>query len=139
MKHKIIYALIVGSLIAANAMNAYAADEKSSDDDNTVVGACMVQKFKERTPAIAQSVIDKCADAEADAIPKCLGLSEDEYLGDVAFCIAQLKNAKCVATKMKVTLIDYASCGYESDPVACYKGLGYTPDQIVKLSDDCQK
>ena len=139
MKIKTLYALLVGMSIAVGGISAYAAEEnQATKDDETVVGACMVQKFKESTPAISQATIDKCADADANGIPKCLGISDSAYEGMVKFCVAQLVNAKCVSAKMKVTLIQYADCGYESDPVACYKALGYTPDDVVKLSTDCQ-
>jgi hypothetical protein len=138
MKLKTIYALMAGSLIACISINTYAAESKSTEDENTVVGACMVQKFTEQTPPIKQSIIDKCADVEADAAPKCLGISNETYGTIIDFCILQLKNAKCVSAKMKVPLINYANCGYEKDPDACFKGLGFTTDQIVKLSTDCQ-
>jgi hypothetical protein len=141
MKYKMLATLFIGSLIS---FTAYAADDKAAadkatDDENTVVGACMIQKFQNNTPAISQATIDKCADVEANDAPKCLGLSDEQYTGYVKFCVAQLINAKCVAGKMNVPLIKYADCGYEQDPAACYKELGYTPDAIVKLSTDCQK
>ena len=134
-------ALFIGSLIS---ITTYAADDKtvadkSTDDENTVVGACMIQKFQNNQPPVTQATIEKCADVEANAAPKCLGLSDDQYTGYVKFCVAQLINAKCVAGKMKVPLMKYADCGYEKDPVACYKDLGFTPDAIVKLSTDCDK
>jgi hypothetical protein len=139
MKCKSIYALIMGSLIGISSMSTYAEEDQASNDENTVVGACMIQKFTEHTPPIKQSKIDKCADADSDAAPKCLGLSNDEYISLAKFCVAQLENAKCVSKKMKVSLMEYANCGYEENPIACYKGLGFTADAIVKLSAACQK
>lgn len=132
-------ALIVGSLIGLSGMIACAGDSQAEKDENMVVGACMVQKFKEKKPPIAQAKIEKCGDVDAKAAPKCLGLSDDEYLTIIKFCVAQLTNAKCVSAKMKVPLINYADCGYEPDPAGCYKALGFTTDAIVKLSTDCEK
>jgi hypothetical protein len=139
MKFKSIYALMIGLVVTAFSMSAFAADDQASQDDMTVVGACMVQKFTDHVPSIPQDKMDKCSDVEASAAPKCLGLTDDEYGSYVKFCISQLSNAKCVAGKMKTTLMQYANCGYEKDPVACYKGLGFTMDDVVKLSTECEK
>ncbi|MDX1902456.1 MAG: hypothetical protein SFW66_10750 [Gammaproteobacteria bacterium] len=139
MQFKPVYALIAGLVIgAAWISNCSAADDQATKDENTVVGACMVQKFTERTPAISEATINKCADVDSSVMPKCLGLSDDEYVGFAKFCVTQLINAKCVAAKMKTPLMQYADCGYEKDPAACYKQLGFTMDQVVKLSTDCQ-
>ncbi len=137
MKHTTLHALILGSFICATGIPAYAVDDQATQDDNTVVGACMIQKFKEHKPPISEDKMNKCSDVKSEETASCLGLAEDEYMGYVKFCVTQLINAKCVAGKMKVTLMQYANCGYESNP-ACYKGLGFTMDAVTKLSTDCQ-
>lgn len=137
MKSKIIYTLIVCAVIGLGGLSAYAADEQVGKDETTVLGACMIQKINEKVPGIKEEKINQCSDAEANAVPKCLGMSDDDYLGIINFCKSQLTNAKCVAKKMKVSLYDYADCGYEKDPEACYKALGFTIPDIMKLSKGC--
>lgn len=139
MKSKIQLAHVAGCVIYFATLSAYAEDSQQPKDEDIVVGACMIQKFQERTPPIPQDKIEKCSEAAAEAIPGCLGISEDDYLNIVRFCVHQLENAQCVSGKMSIPLMNYANCGYEKDPSACFKKLGFTTDQIIQFSTDCEK
>lgn len=136
MNFKTISALILGLNLSASV---YAASNQPSQEEATVVGACMVQKFTNHTPAIPQDKIEKCADESANGVAKCLGITEDDYNGIIKTCIAQLVNDKCVSAKIKVPLMEYANCGYEKDTDACYKKLGSSSDKVKQLSAECQK
>lgn len=137
MKTKIIYVVIVSAVIGLVGLTAYAADEQVGKDETTVFGACMIQKIQDKVPGIKDEKLSKCSEADANEIPKCLGIADNDYLAIINFCKAQLINAKCVAKKMKVSLYDYANCGYEKDPEACYKGLGFTIKDIMSFSSQC--
>jgi len=136
MKYQLISGL-AASLLIMSAMPSYADESKTTDDENMVVGACMIQKFKEHAPPVTETKIESCSNVDASAAPKCLGITENEYTTTVKFCVTQLINSKCVASKMKVPLIKYADCAYEDDSAACYKSLGFTSDAIVKFSTEC--
>lgn len=120
-------------------INTQAAPTQAEQDEAVVVGACMVQAFIDHTPPVEKEKIEKCANVAADKVPKCLGLSDEEYTNTIKSCLTQLNNAKCVSKKMNVPLIKYADCGYEKNPTACYKALGYTFEKIKQFSADCDK
>lgn len=136
MVYKRIFAAIIGSCIATGGITAYA---DANDDENIIVGTCMIQKFRENKPSLKHSKIDECAKVEADAAPKCLGFTNEKYGSFVKFCIAQLDRDKCMSDKMKIPLIEYANCGYGKKSEACFKKLGYTKNAITKLTISCQK
>ncbi len=133
------FRILLVTLFCLFAMNAYAITDKPTRDEATVVGACMVQKFTQHTPPIPQDKINKCANAVANAVPKCLGLNETEYEDIIKSCFVQLGTDKCVAGRMNVPLLKYVTCEYEKDSVACYKRLGFTQDQVTEMSNECQK
>lgn len=134
---KIIYTVIVCIVIAVGGLSAYASDDEVGKDEATVLGTCMIQKIKEKAPEIKNEQISKCSDGDATEAPRCLGINDTDFINIANFCKSQLANAKCVANKMKVSLYDYADCGYQKNPDACYQSLGFTVQQIMKLSSDC--
>src|SRR5438094_981837 len=122
MKIKAIFTLIVSAFITLSA-NAYAADvqDQATKDQDIVVGACMTVNLQKKIPGITDAKITECSNGESSALPKCLGLSDADFTTLLNTCKSQLKNAICVAGKLKVTLYQYADCGYEKDPESCYK------------------
>lgn len=138
MKYHVMYACVISLCLCVISTSLYAADNQPSQEEATIVGACMVQTFMKRKPPITQSTIEKCADATGGMVAKCLGMSEDAYYKIIKQCVTHLANTKCVADKMKVPLMTYASCNFERDSTACYKALGYTPEQVKKLSSECR-
>lgn len=137
MKYKLISGLVAGLLIGIITFPIFAEENKASDDENMVVGACMIKKFKAHIPPVTEAKIESCSNVDGNAAPKCLGITDDEYMTTVKYCVSELINAKCVAGKMKVALIKYADCDYEDNTAECYKSLGFTPDAVTKLRSDC--
>jgi hypothetical protein len=137
MNSKMIYALIVSALLGLFSTITLAEDSKATDDENTVIGACLSQKVMDKYPDMKEADLEKCSNGDANDLPKCLRLTDEEFMSIMSLCRSQLANAKCVSAKMKVSLLDYADCGYEKDPEACYKGLGFTLADIIKISENC--
>ncbi len=136
MKMKSIVALLAVSLMTVT-MNVYAEESQPNNDESIVIGACMTVNIQKKVPGIAQDKIEKCSNGDAKDLPKCLGVSDADFLSFINACKAQLNNAKCVAGKLKVKLIQYADCGYEKDVEACYKNIGTSSDAVAKLSQQC--
>lgn len=139
MKYRATRALIVAVCMAVSAAAAYAADDQTVQDVNMAVRTCMSHSLTTQIPPIKQTKVDACSNADAGAAPKCLGLSIEKYNRLLKLCVAQLNNAKCVSAKMKVSLNQYINCGYEKDPIACFRALGYEPEAVVQLNSDCKK
>jgi hypothetical protein len=131
---RILIVIIAGMIsMPVLALNETAADSEVMQ----LFGSCMSLGIQRSSPGITQAAIDKCADGVPNDIPKCVNLNEGDFASLVNGCNAEVANAKCIAGKMNVSMLQYAACTFDKDPAACYKGLGSTVDNVKKLHEQC--
>lgn len=145
MNNKTLYALMVSSLICTAAMNTRAAETQPepTNEELNIIGDCMINTLSTTAPTIEKSKVETCTSADnsdkstPEDLAKCMGVPFERFISVSKACVKQMYSSRCVAAKMKTPILQYTGCNNAKDAAACFKGLGFSIDQVAQFKNEC--
>lgn len=82
----------------------------------------------------------KCVSSNKPGIGTCvnLPLTVEHYQRMEKECDEALITYKCIASKIKIPLINYIVCKNDKYPNACFQKLGFSADQLSQFEANCK-